>query len=385
MGYFFLAIPAALIVRRFGYKTGILIGLVLFSAGAILFWPAAVVGQYRLFLLALFVVASGLAFLETASNPFIAQLGNPATSERRLNFSQAFNSIGSIAGALVGTTFIFSGIELNSAAVDLLKQKHLYSAYLHSEILRVVQPYLLLGAAGLILTILIILTSFPQTDREGGHHDSKASRFLHLLKYRHFLLAIFTQFMYVGAQVGTWSYFIQYIQETTHEPEKGAGYFLTGTLVAFVLGRFTSVYLMRFFPPNLMLGSYALANIALVSVGIVMPGWIGLWAIFLTSFFMSLMFPTIFALGIKGLGSNPELGGSLLIMSIVGGAVLTPVMGLIAELGYGTRLAYLVPLVGYVAVGIYAFCGAESDISIQQTSVWMAQIKIFRASNRSMR
>lgn len=363
MGYFLLAIPAALLMRRFGYKTGILVGLSLYSAGTFLFWPAALEGKYLYFLGALFVIASGLSFLETASNPFIAQLGDEHSSERRLNFSQAFNPLGSISGALIGTVFIFSGVELNVGQIDSLKARHLYDAYLRSETLRVVKPYLVLGAVAFLLALAILRTKFSPIQSEHEQDRSGHGRFRELLQYPHFLLAILAQFMYVGAQVGTWSYFIQYVQESTHQPEKVAGYFLTGTLVAFGVGRFTSAYLMRFFAPNRMLGAFALVNVLLVAVGVMHPGWVGLWAIFLTSFFMSLMFPTIFALGIKGLGANTKIGGSLLVMSIIGGAVLTPAMGLLSEAGHGIALAYLVPLGAYLCVAAYGFLGATRGLA----------------------
>jgi MFS transporter, FHS family, L-fucose permease len=358
LGYFLLAIPAALLMRRFGYKTGILIGLGLFSVGTLMFWPAAIIGRYAFFLVALFIIASRLSFLETASNPFIAQIGDSRSSERRLNFSQAFNPIGSISGVLVGTIFIFSGVELTANQVASLQARHLYDAYLQSETLRVVKPYLVLGALGLVLAVLIMRTKFPviQSEHEGDANDQGS--FSQLLRYPHFLFAVVTQFLYVGAQVGTWSYFIRYVQEATHEPEKIAGYFLTGTLVAFSVGRFTSAYLMRFIAPSTMLGAYALMNVGLLTVGVLMPGWVGLWAVFLTSFFMSLMFPTIFALGIKQLGPNTKLGCSIIIMGIVGGGVLTPLMGLIAEGGHGTPRAYVVPLVCYICVALYGFFGA---------------------------
>ena len=251
--------------------------------GTFLFWPAAIAGRYAFFLLALFVIASGLSFLETASNPFIAQLGDPESSERRLNFSQAFNPLGSITGVLIGTTFIFSGVELSSQEVNSLKSQHLYDAYLRTETLRVVKPYLALGVLAIFWALLILRTKFPtiQSEHEaGGDHG----HFRELLKYPHFLLAVVAQFLYVGAQVGTWSYFIQYVQDYTHRPEKVAGYFLTGTLGAFGVGRFFSAYLMRFVAPSKLLGVYALFNVALVGMAVVRPGWVGLWAVFLTSF-----------------------------------------------------------------------------------------------------
>ncbi len=365
MGYFVLAMPAALIMRKLGYKAGFVIGLFLFGMGTFLFWPAAIAGRYAFFLLALFVIASGLSFLETASNPFIAQLGDPESSERRLNFSQAFNPLGSITGVLIGTTFIFSGVELSSQEVNSLKSQHLYDAYLRTETLRVVKPYLALGVLATFWALLILRTKFPtiQSEHEaGGDHG----HFRELLKYPHFLLAVVAQFLYVGAQVGTWSYFIQYVQDYTHRPEKVAGYFLTGTLGAFGVGRFFSAYLMRFVAPSKLLGVYALFNVALVGIAVVRPGWVGLWAVFLTSFFMSLMFPTIFALGLKKLGPNTKIGGSLLVMAIVGGAVLTPIMGLIAE-SRSIASAYLVPLVAYIFIAIYGFAGARAGLSDETT------------------
>ncbi len=358
MGYFLLAIPAALLMRRLGYKAGFVTGLLLYGSGCYLFWPAALSGRYAFFLLALFVIASGLSFLETAANPFIAQLGDPDTSERRLNFSQAFNPLGSISGVLIGTVFIFSGVELSAAQVGSLQSQHLYEAYLRSEKLRTVKPYLFLGSVAIFWAILILRTKFPAIQSEHENSREDHGRFRDLLRYPHFLFAVVAQFMYVGAQVGTWSYFIQYVQEFTHQPEKIAGYFLTGTLAAFGIGRFSSAYLMRFLPPSKLLGAYALINVLLLAIGVSMPGWIGLWAVFLTSFFMSVMFPTIFALGLKELGPNTKIGGSFLVMAIVGGAVLTPLMGLVAE-DRSIAVAYLVPLAAYALVAIYAFAGAR--------------------------
>ena len=161
----------------------------------------------------------------------------------------------------------------------------------------------------------------------------------------------------MGAQVGTWSYFIQYVQDYVHEPEKTAGYFLTGSLVAFAVGRFGSAWLMRFVSPGRLMGIYSAANVVLVTIGVTHPGWLGMWAIFLTSFFMSLMFPTIFAMGLRGLGEDTKLGGSLLVMAIVGGAVLTPLMGLLSLRSLAT--AYLVPLGCYLFIMLYSFVGAR--------------------------
>jgi len=359
MGYFVLAMPAAFMMRRAGYKSGFVVGLILFGAGAFLFWPAAVVGSYGFFLVALFVIASGLSFLETASNPFITQLGDAETSERRLNLAQAFNPLGAISGALIGTVFIFSGVELSSAEIAERQAGRTYEAYLRSETLRVVTPYVVIGVIAFLWAVLILRTKFPAIQSEHESQGGDHGHLRELWQYPHFLLAVVAQFFYVGAQVGTWSYFITYVQEYAHQSEKIAGYILTGTLVAFGVGRFVSAWLMRFVQPSKLMAAYGLANVLLVSIAVLRPGWMGVWCVFLTSFFMSLMFPTIFALGLKGLGPNTKLGGSLLVMAIVGGAVLTPIMGLISERAHSLALAYSVPLMAYLIITWYSLWGAH--------------------------
>jgi MFS transporter, FHS family, L-fucose permease len=359
LGYFLPAIPAALFMKRVGYKPGFIVGLMLLASGCFLFWPAALQSSYAFFLFALFVIASGLSFLETASNPFIAQLGDPDTSERRLNFSQAFNPFGAMTGALIGTVFIFSGVELTSAQIAARQADNTYQTYLQFEVLRVVRPYLVLGVVAIVWAILILRTKFPAISSENEAADGDHGSFSQLLRQRHFLLAVVAQFFYVGAQVGTWSYFIPYVQEYAHKPEKTAGYFLIGTLAAFGVGRFVSAWFMRFISPSRLMGFYALANMILVSIGVFFPGWVGIWCVFLTSFFMSLMFPTIFALGLKGLGPNTKLGGSFLVLAIVGGAVLTPIMGLISDKFHSYALAYSIPFLAYIYISLYSFLGSQ--------------------------
>jgi FHS family L-fucose permease-like MFS transporter len=320
-----------------------------------LFWPAAIMGQYGFFLLALFVIASGLGFLETGANPFIAQLGDSASSERRLNLAQAFNPLGAISGALIGTVFIFSGVELNPQQVGAMKAAGTYQAYLHHETLRVIRPYMVLAAVVFALALLMIRTKFPHVGGEQAAETASGRGFREIFRFPHFVAAVIAQFFYVGAQVGTWSYFIQYIKAYTHQPEKVAGYLLTGSLVAFCIGRFTSTYLMKFVEPRRLMGVYAVTNVVLVAIGVTLPGWIGVGAIFLTSFFMSLMFPTIFALGIKGLGPNTKIGGSLIVMAIIGGATLTLIMGWIPSMA----LAMLVPLGCYLFIAWYSYAGSR--------------------------
>ncbi len=357
MGYFLLAVPSAIYMRRFGYKLGFITGLLLFGAGTLLFWPAALVGQYSFFLVALFVMAGGLSFLETASNTFITLAGPAESSERRLNLSQAFNPLGSIAGALIGTRFILSGVELSPARVAALEASGQYAAYLHAETLRVVVPYVVLGIVAFVLAIVLGRTAFPVLRDGDGDETPSHGAIRRLLGNKYLLFAIVAQFFYVGAQVGTWSYFIQYVQEYTGQNEKTGGYFLTGTLVMFGLGRFSSAALMKHIRPARLMAVYCAINAVLASVAILHPGWLGVWTIFLTSFFMSLMYPTIFSLGLHGLESDAKVGGSLLVMAIVGGAVLTPAMGVLADRTHNLALAYAVPLAGYLVIALYAVFG----------------------------
>lgn len=352
LGYFLFALPAAMIMRKYSYKAGLITGTLLYSIGTFLFWPAAHSGKYLFFLIALFIIASGLSFLETGANPFIAGLGSPESSERRLNFSQAFNPFGAILGVLIGTVFIFSGIEHNQAKVELMKQTGEYSEYLRFETLRVVRPYMVLGVVVFLWAILIMRTKFPIIISEENNSHSKDNP-RELFKHLHFLTGVLAQFCYVGAQVGTWSYFIMYSQDYTGISEKSAGYFLTGTLVAFLIGRFSATLIMKFIKPGTLMGIYALMNVLLISVAVIYPGWLGVWSIFLSSFFMSLMFPTIFALAIKGLGANTKIAGSMIVMAIIGGGVFTQLMGLIAV--KSMALAMLVPLGCYCIITLYAF------------------------------
>jgi FHS family L-fucose permease-like MFS transporter len=359
MGYFLLAMPAALIMEKYNYKTGLIIGLLLFAAGCFLFWPAASTGQYGFFLFALFIIASGLAFLETGSNSFIAVLGDPATSERRLNLSQSFNPLGSMTGVLIGTVFIFSGTELSNIQIDKMKLDGTYPAYLHEEIMRVGPPYIIIGSIILLLAFLIWKTKFPvekKTTSPDGNNTGKLSA---LMQYPHFLKGVAAQFFYVGAQVGTWSFMIQYLKDYMQKSEKEAGTMLFVAILAFGVGRFVATALMKHIEPRKLMGIYSIINVLLCSAAVFIPGFIGGWALVATSFFMSLMFPTIFALGIKGLGPHTKLGGSMIIMAIIGGAVWTPLMGFISDTTHSMALAILVPLASYVFIIYYSFVGAR--------------------------
>jgi len=360
MGYFLLAMPAAIIMDRYNYKTGLIIGLILFATGCFMFYPATHIAQYWLFLFALFIIASGLAFLETGANSFIAVLGDADTSEQRLNFSQAFNPLGAMSGALIGTVFIFSGTELNNVQVEAMKAAGTYQNYLHSEIMRISPPYLVIGSIILLWAFLLWRTKFPsdkklETDQEVQNHGKLSA----LFKYPHFYKGVLAQFFYVGAQVGTWSFLIQYVKDYLHKPEKEAGIYLFISLLVFGIGRFVATALMKVVEPKKLMGIYSFINIALVANAVLNPGIMGGITLVMSSFFMSLMFPTIFALGIKGLGPNTKLGGSMIIMAIIGGAVWTPIMGLISDKTHSMALAMIIPIISYLFIAYYSFIGSK--------------------------
>jgi MFS transporter, FHS family, L-fucose permease len=360
MGYFFLAFPAGLIMRRAGYKAGIVIGLCLYGAGCILFYPAAHVGQYWFFLTALFVIASGLAFLETGASPFIIQIGDPETAAQRVNFSQSFNPLGSITAVLIGSRFIFSGIELKPDQVAVLQAAGTYQAYLKSETLRVVMPYLVLGSLVLLWALLIARTPFPHTGMDYSRNTLEQDTSKPLWKRKHFVFAVMAQFLYVGAQVGAWSWQIPYVQTYTGLGERRAGYLLTAALVAFTTGRFFSTWLLRHVRASRLLTVYAVINTVVCGAAVIRPGWLGVCCLVCVSFFMSMMYPTIFALGVKGLGTRTKTASAAIVMSIVGGAIIPPLMGRVADVT-GIAVSYTVPALCFVGVALYAWLAAAPD------------------------
>lgn len=353
LGYFFLAIPAGICTRRLGYKGALLIGLGLYAAGALVFYPAALLHTYSLFLFALFIIASGLAFLETSANPLVTVLGPANGAARRLNLAQSFNPLGSITGVVIGQHFILSGIEIPSERLAAMGASA-RQAYFASESAVVGKPYLIIAAVVIVWAVLIAITRFPSNAiaSEGSETGGSA---LYLGRNRNLVFAVVAQFFYVGAQVGVWSFLIRYAQSTLPgTPEKTAANYLTISLVAFMVGRFVGTALMRYLSPSRLLFFFAALNVALSAIAMSSPGGVGIVALILTSFFMSVMFPTIFALGLKGLDDNArKLGSSFLVMAIIGGAVLTAIMGAVSD-AVGIARAVGVPMVCFGVVTGYA-------------------------------
>ena len=353
LGYFLLAIPAGLLMRRYGYKAGIVVGLVLYAAGAFLFYPAAEVRTYGFFLFALFVIASGLSFLETSANPFVTVLGPAEGAERRLNFAQAFNPLGSITGVAVGRFFIFSGTDETPTRIAAMPPAA-RAAWDAAQTGAVQAPYVTIGIVVLALALLILVTRFPAVHES---HESKArgaAGWRELRGRGRLFFAIAAQFFYVGAQVGVWSYLIRYAEGTIPGTlDRRAADYLIASLVLFMLGRFAGAALMRRVTPVLLLAAFAAVNALLAAVAMAMPGRVGLYALIASSFFMSVMYPTIFALGVSGLGEVRKLASSVLVMAIVGGAVLTPAMGALSGVA-GINGSMAVPMVCFTVVLAFA-------------------------------
>lgn len=288
LGYFFLALPAGLLMRRYGYKAAVIVGLVLFGIGALLFWPAAELRRYEFFLSALFVIASGLAFLETSANPLITVLGDPAKAEQRLNLAQAFNPLGSITAVVVGRQFILSGVEPTKAQFAAMSPEQL-SAFQATEAQSTQLPYLIIAAVVLIWAVLVAITRFPpQASRptaEDQHQEHVDRPILGLFARPRFLFGVAAQFFYVGAQVGVWSYMIRYAQDQVPGMgEKTAAAYLSWSLVGFMAGRFTGTALMSRVDPSRLMALFAVVNVGLTLVAVTVGGHLGLLALASTSF-----------------------------------------------------------------------------------------------------
>lgn len=344
-GYFLMALPAGLIMQRFGYKRGIIFGLLMFASGAFLMFPATLIQTFGSFLFCLFIIACGLTCLETAANPYTTVLGPPIYAERRINFSQSFNGLGWIAGPLVGGMLIFSGSDNGN------------------KFATIALPYLFIGTLVLIVAFLFWRVTFPVLKEEKESADTKNAlaegSIRDLLKYPHFIFAVIAQFLYVAAQTGVNSFFINYVTEeipalTNQEASQILG---IGGMGLFWLGRFTgSTIFMRLVRPNRLLAFYAVVNVITMGLVVAGLGWTSVIALFSTYFFMSVMFPTIFALGIKNLGGLTKKGSSFLVMSIVGGALIPILMGRIADIST-MALGFSVPLVCFLFIAWYGFSG----------------------------
>jgi FHS family L-fucose permease-like MFS transporter len=339
-GYAIMAIPAGFIINRFGYKKGIILGLLLYATGAFLFLPATYVQTFEFTLLCLFVIACGLTILETSANPYSSVLGPPETAERRLNFSQSFNGLGWVIGPAIGGLLIFGAAEGET-----------------NKFASMATPYMIIGVLVLLVAILFMFIKLPEIN-EGEHNShGEKERFLDLFKLRHFKFALLAQFLYVAAQTGINSFFINYVTETKPEiPNEKAAYLLSMGFIFFMSGRFLSSLFMKWFNPHRMLALYATINVIAMVFVIMGLGWASIIAIYVCYFCMSIMFPTIFALGIKDLGGLTKKGSSLLVMMVVGGAICPVFMGWIADTS-SMALGFVVPLICFAFILFFGLNG----------------------------
>ncbi|HTR28185.1 MAG TPA: L-fucose:H+ symporter permease [Puia sp.] len=349
LGYFFVAIPAGLFLHRFGYKKGILCGLFLFAAGALLFLPAADSRNYSFFLIALFVAASGATFLETAANPYAANMGSPANPEQQLNLAQSFNGLGAAVAPSIGGIFILSGVEHSKAEIDSMRAGGQLNAYLQQEANSVKPVYLVIAAALILVAIAFIFTRLPAIQQTEGAHGTEFS--LGVLRLPHVRWAVVAEFFYVGAQVGVTSFLVRLSRYTANIGEKEAAGLLSLAGLGFMVGRFLGTFLMRYVQPAKLLSLYAIINIGLLLIVLTTHGRVAVYALVAVPFFLSIMFPTIFALGIKDLGEETKLASSLLVMAIIGGAFTPYIMGQISDhTGGNIQIAYVMPVVSMLFI-----------------------------------
>ncbi|MES2891426.1 MAG: L-fucose:H+ symporter permease [Bacteroidota bacterium] len=353
IAYFLMALPAGMIIKRFGYKIGIITGLLFFAIGSFLFIPAADTQSYDFFLVALFIIACGLTILETAANPYASSLGAPETATQRLNLAQSFNGLAAALAPAIGVRIIltkgYSEAEL-SGMTDAARK-----VALASEASSVKTPYLVLGSILVLIAIVFAFSKLPKIQKDAGHVAGK--NILHAFRHPQLTWAVIAQFFYVGAQVCVLSLFLLYAPVSAGISEKLAGDYLSACGLAFLFGRFLGTFLMKYVQPQRLLALYAFINVLLCIVAITAHGMITIYAVIGICFFMSIMFPTIFALGINGLKGDTEYGSSLIIMAIVGGAVLPRIFGYISDDTGNIQLGYIVPLVCFLVVFYFGWRG----------------------------
>ncbi len=351
--YFLMAIPAGIIMKKYGYKAGIIIGLLIFATGSFLFIPAANTQLYSFFLVALFIIACGLTILETAANPYMSSLGDAKTSVLRLNFAQSFNGLAAALAPVIGARIILTKgyTDKELGAMTEVGRKLALAA----EASSVKMPYFILGAILVLIAILFAFIKLPKIQNTEEHIAGK--NIFHAFKHKHLSWGVAAQFFYVGAQVCVFSLFILYATKSAGISEVKAADYLGVCGIAFLIGRFVGTGLNVVFKPQNLLAIYAAINVLLCIGAMFATGIVTVYIVIGICFFMSIMFPTIFSLGIKNLGGDTEFGSSLIIMSIVGGAILPRLFGIVSESFNNIQYGYIVPLVCFIVIAIFGLSG----------------------------
>jgi len=353
--YFIMAIPAGIIIKKIGYKNSIITGLLVFAVGAFLFVPAANSRTYELFLLALFIIGCGLTILETSANPYAAILGPAESSSTRLNLAASFNGLAVTLAPLLGGVFILSGVNHTPEQMAAMSETA-KAAYLLEEAGAVKLPYIILGSILVLVAILFYFMHLPSMKSQQAENEVKPG-FFSVLKFSHLSWAVVAQFFYVGAQVCVTSFFVRIAQKEAGLDEKTAAYYLGIYGFLFMMGRFSGTFFLKFVKDYILLSIYCVISVFLCLVAIYGSGIYIIYALGGIGFFMSIMFPTIFSLGLNGLKSNTETGSSWLVMSIVGGAILPYGMGTLIDMKHDDiQAGYIIPLLCFVIIlsfGLY--------------------------------
>lgn len=369
-GYFTMALPAAIFAKKYSYKKGVLMGLALYAIGALLFYPAAAYEQFIFFLLALYILTFGLAFLETTANPYILSMGSEDTATQRLNLAQAFNPIGALAGLYVAQNFILGSLQSDNldangnSIYDGLTETA--KAGIRSADLMVIRnPYVILGLAVIGIFILIAIVKMPE-QKESESDESIGSSIKRIFKRAKFREGVLAQMFYVGAQIMCWTYIYQYAETLGIDNQSAVPYAMTA-LGIFLLGRWLCTFLLRFVNAGRLLMLLALLAIVFTLGTIFIQGMLGLYSLVMISFCMSLMFPTIYGIALEGMGEDAKYGAAFLVMAIVGGAIMPLAQGMILDIG-GTGYAdvsilgvpevnfsFVLPLICFLIISLYGY------------------------------
>lgn len=362
-GYGTMAIPAALFIRKYSYKKGILLGLALYAIGAFLFIPAAAFEEFTFFLLSLYILTFGLAFLETTANPYVISMGDEETSTRRLNLAQSFNPMGSLIGMFIASNYVLTSLksEARDSAGTLVFStlSEVEKAAIRTHDLSIIRnPYVIIGAIVVLVFIIIAITKMPNTQLSKKKSDDSARACAkRLFKNHNYREGVIAQFFYVAAQIMCWTFIIQYAENIGIPKAIGQRYNILA-MVLFLSSRFIATYLMKYIKPSLMLVVFAVGATLTTSGVIFIGGMTGLYCLVATSIFMSLMFPTIYGIALKGLREDSTLGAAGLVMAIVGGALMPPLQGTIIDLGTvawlpAVNASFILPFTCFVAIFIY--------------------------------
>ncbi|MDN5213349.1 L-fucose:H+ symporter permease [Fulvivirgaceae bacterium BMA12] len=357
--YFCSAIPAALYIKKYTYKSGVLLGLGLFAFGSLMFYPASFTMSYGHFLASLFILASGLSILETTANPYIIAMGPPETGTYRLNLAQSFNPIGSITGVLLSKVFILS--HLNAATKEERAQMSAeqLDAIQSEELSAVMGPYVGVAVVLLVLWVIIKFTNMPKAS-DAGPDLNFIPTFKRLIKIPHYVWGVVAQFFYLGAQLGTWSFTIRYVMSELNLNEDDASNYYLAALFLFTASRFVFTFLMRFISARKLLMMAAIFGALCTTIVIFGHGYIAVYALVSVSFSLSLMFPTIFGLAVRGLGDDTKIGGAGVIMAILGGAVFPLIQGLVSD-ATNIHFSFAIPLVCFIVVVVFGATGAKLE------------------------